>query len=164
MSISQTGCMATFVSTTSRTLQPQALGQVWCGGLLSKGVVKCKVPAGGPQMLQLSLDGKRLYVNSLFSTWDNQFYPELAKTGSYLLQIDCDTENGGLINENFYVDFGKEPAGPSALHEMRYPAGTAPLISGFRNASVAATIRHRGPGLLPHPPTTTDVPPKNACR
>jgi len=30
--------------------------------------------AGGPQMLQLSLDGKRLYVtNSLFSTWDNQF-------------------------------------------------------------------------------------------
>ena len=32
---------------------------------------------GGPQMLQLSLDGKRLYVtNSLFSTWDNQFYPQ----------------------------------------------------------------------------------------
>ena len=31
---------------------------------------------GGPQMLQLSLDGKRLYVtNSLYSTWDNQFYP-----------------------------------------------------------------------------------------
>ena len=28
---------------------------------------------GGPQMLQLSLDGQRLYVtNSLFSSWDNQ--------------------------------------------------------------------------------------------
>ena len=28
---------------------------------------------GGPQMLQLSLDGKRLYVtNSLFSPWDKQ--------------------------------------------------------------------------------------------
>ena len=38
---------------------------------------------GGPQMLQLSLDGKRLYVtNSLYSTWDNQFYPDLAKSGS----------------------------------------------------------------------------------
>lgn len=35
--------------------------------------------AGGPQMLQLSLDGKRLYVTtSLFSTWDVQFYPDLA--------------------------------------------------------------------------------------
>ena len=29
-------------------------------------------------MIQLSLDGKRLYVTtSLFSTWDNQFYPEI---------------------------------------------------------------------------------------
>ena len=34
---------------------------------------------GGPQMLQLSLDGRRLYVsNSLLSTWDNQFYPGTA--------------------------------------------------------------------------------------
>ena len=37
-------------------------------------------PRGGPQMLQLSLDGKRLYVtDSLFSSWDNQFYPDIAK-------------------------------------------------------------------------------------
>lgn len=35
---------------------------------------------GGPQMIQLSLDGTRLYVTtSLFSTWDKQFYPDLAK-------------------------------------------------------------------------------------
>ena len=35
---------------------------------------------GGPQMLQLSLDGKRLYVTtSLFSSWDQQFYPNLVK-------------------------------------------------------------------------------------
>jgi selenium-binding protein 1 len=76
-------------------------------------------------MLQLSLDGKRLYVtNSLFSTWDNQFYADLGKAGSYLMQVDCDTENGGLsVNENFYVDFGKEPAGPARAHEMRYPGG-----------------------------------------
>lgn len=105
---------------------PKLTGQVWCGGLLGKsGQVQGHKLAGGPQMLQLSLDGKRLYVtNSLFSTWDNQFYPDLSKSGSYLLQIDCDTENGGLkINENFYVDFGKEPAGPSRAHEMRYPGG-----------------------------------------
>lgn len=105
---------------------PQLTGQVWCGGLLGKGgEVQSHQLQGGPQMLQLSLDGKRLYVtNSLFSTWDNQFYPELAKNGSYLLQIDCDTEKGGLqISNNFYVDFGKEPAGPSRAHEMRYPGG-----------------------------------------
>ena len=35
---------------------------------------------GGPQMLQLSLDGKRLYVTtSLYSVWDKQFYPDLPK-------------------------------------------------------------------------------------
>lgn len=106
--------------------QPKLTGQVWCGGLLGKGgEVKGRKLQGGPQMLQLSLDGKRLYVtNSLFSTWDNQFYPDLAKHGSYMLQIDCDTENGGLkINENFYIDFGREPNGAARAHEMRYPGG-----------------------------------------
>ncbi|MCI00114.1 selenium-binding protein 1-like [Trifolium medium] len=80
---------------------------------------------GGPQMIQLSLDGKRLYVtNSLFSTWDKQFYPKLVEQGSHILQIDVDTENGGLkINPNFFVDFGAEPDGPSLAHEMRYPGG-----------------------------------------
>jgi len=35
---------------------------------------------GGPQMLQLSLDGKRLYVTtSLYSGWDKQFYPGMIK-------------------------------------------------------------------------------------
>lgn len=105
---------------------PKLTGQVWCGGVLGKAEpVQGHELIGGPQMLQLSLDGKRLYVtNSLFSTWDNQFYPELKDRGSYMLQIDCDTENGGMsINEDFYVDFGNEPAGPARAHEMRYPGG-----------------------------------------
>jgi selenium-binding protein 1 len=76
-------------------------------------------------MLQLSLDGRRLYVtNSLYSAWDNQFYPDMAKAGSHMLQIDCDTERGGLaLNEQFLVDFGREPDGPARAHEMRYPGG-----------------------------------------
>ena len=80
---------------------------------------------GGPNMLQLSLDGKRLYAtSSLLSSWDNQFYPEIARCGSYLLKIDCDTENGGLrIDPGFFVDFGREPAGPARAHEIRYPGG-----------------------------------------
>ena len=42
--------------------------------------VKGKRVHGGPQMIQLSLDGKRLYVTtSLFSTWDEQFYPDLVQ-------------------------------------------------------------------------------------
>jgi methanethiol oxidase len=108
---------------------PRLTGRVWCGGVLGQSenrvVVQGHALQGGPQMLQLSLDGKRLYVtNSLYSSWDNQFYPALARTGSYLLRIDCDIERGGMqINEGFYVDFGAEPAGPARAHEMRYPGG-----------------------------------------
>ena len=101
-------------------------GQVWMGGLLGKApeVNGVKV-TGGPQMIQLSLDGKRLYVTtSLFSTWDNQFYPEIRTNGGCMLMVNCDTENGGMeIDPNFVVDFGKEPNGPSRCHETRYPGG-----------------------------------------
>ena len=74
-----------------------------------------------PQMLQLSLDGKRLYVtSSLFSPWDKQFYPGMSEKGSYLLQIDVDTENGGMqLNNDFFVDYGDEPGGPVLAHEVR---------------------------------------------
>ena len=109
---------------------PILTGQLFLGGLegISEkfhGEINGKRVTGGPQMLQLSLDGKRLYVtNSLFSAWDNQFFPDFNKVGSYLLQVDCDVVNGGLsLNENFFVDFGKEPLGPSRAHEMRYPGG-----------------------------------------
>lgn len=110
----------------SNPARPQLKGQVWCGGVLGKGEKRDgRRLNGGPNMLQLSLDGKRLYVtSSLLSSWDNQFYPDIARQGSYLIKIDCDTENGGLsIDPGFFVDFGKEPAGPARAHEMRYPGG-----------------------------------------
>ncbi|HEX7082211.1 MAG TPA: selenium-binding family protein [Gammaproteobacteria bacterium] len=105
---------------------PRLTGQVWLGGMLGKAPeVNGRKIYGAPQMLQLSLDGKRLYcTTSLFSTWDNQFYPEMKSKGGCLVQIDCDTEKGGLsINPRFFVDFGQEPKGPSRCHEMRYPGG-----------------------------------------
>ncbi len=86
---------------------------------------KGKQLVGGPQMLQLSLDGKRLYAtNSLYSTWDNVFYPQIRREGSWLVAIDCDTQKGGMaLREDFLVDFGKEPHGPCRAHEIRYPGG-----------------------------------------
>ncbi len=105
---------------------PKLTGQLWLGGVIGKSTtVRGKPLAGGPQMLQLSLDGKRLYVtNSLYSPWDEQFYPELKHNGSYLLQIDCDTTGGGItLNEDFMVDFGAEPEGAVRAHEIRFPGG-----------------------------------------
>jgi selenium-binding protein 1 len=110
----------------SNPSKPRLAGQRWLGGVLGKPPdTHGRKLNGGPQMLQLSLDGKRLFVtNSLYSVWDNQFYPQMAKQGSYLLQVDCDTEKGGLkLNERFFVDFGAEPDGPARAHETRFPAG-----------------------------------------
>jgi len=126
------------------TSNPKLTGQIFLGGsiLNGEGVTvktdregmsvqpsvryhKGKRLWGSPQMLQLSLDGKRLYVtSSLFSPWDKQFYPGMTEKGSYLLQIDVDTENGGMqLNNDFLVDYGDEPDGPVLAHEVRYPEG-----------------------------------------
>ncbi len=105
---------------------PKLTGQVWIGGLLGKAPdVNGRSVDGAPQMIQLSLDGKRLYVTtSLFSTWDNQFYPSMKNAGGVMVRIDCDIENGGMsINPDFLVDFGAEPHGPARAHETRYPGG-----------------------------------------
>lgn len=104
---------------------PKLTGQLWLGGVIGHESDSDRNLNGGPQMLQLSLDGKRLYVtNSLYGPWDRQFYPDMEKKGSYLMQIDCDAEHGGMsINPKFFVDFGKEPGGPARAHEMRFPGG-----------------------------------------
>jgi len=122
-------------------LNPKLVGQVFIGGSLrSDGsvtiddasesrpvipTVKDHKLRGGPQMIQLSLDGTRLYVTtSLFSPWDKQFYPDMYEKGSQLLQINVDNKDGGLtINNNFLVDFSNEPNGPALAHEVRYPGG-----------------------------------------
>ena len=42
--------------------------------------------------------------------------------------IDIDTENGGMqMNNDFCVDFGDEPGGPSLAHEVRKTS----LSSGY---------------------------------
>ncbi|MAI84956.1 MAG: selenium-binding protein [Rickettsiales bacterium] len=110
----------------SDPFNPKLTGQVWIGGLLGKAnIVNGKEVNGAPQMIQLSLDGKRLFVTtSLFSSWDNQFYPKMNSTGGMMLIVDCDNEKGGMkIRDDFLIDFGNEPNGPSRAHETRYPGG-----------------------------------------
>lgn len=106
--------------------QPRLVGQVWLGGVIGHpSDFPGRQLVGGPQMLQLSRDGRRLYVSSsLYSVWDNQFYPQMAEQGSWMAQIDCEPLTGGMqVNADFFVDFGKEPWGPARAHEIRFPGG-----------------------------------------
>jgi selenium-binding protein 1 len=100
---------------------PKLTGQLWLGGLLGKPSDAGRELNGGPQMLQLSLDGRRLYVtNSLYSTWDNQFYPGLR---SWLLKVDCNPEGGMEVDTDFFVDLHDRPGGPARAHEVRLQGG-----------------------------------------
>jgi len=95
---------------------PKLTGQVWCGGVLGPVMHGDRKLDAGPQMLQISMDGRRLYVtNSLYSTWDNQFYPGMK---SWMLKLDCDPQGGMTLDPGFYVDFGDARG-----HEMRLPNG-----------------------------------------
>jgi selenium-binding protein 1 len=96
---------------------PKLTGQVWLGGLLGKGTdYRGQQLNGGPQMLQLSMDGRRLYTsNSLYSTWDNQFSPGLE---SWLVKIDVNPEGGMSVDQDFFVDFS-----PARAHEIHLPYG-----------------------------------------
>jgi methanethiol oxidase len=100
---------------------PRLTGQLWLGGLLGKPSDAGRELHGGPNMLQLSLDGKRLYVtNSLYSTWDNQFYPGFR---SWLLKIDIGEDGSMEVDRDFFVDFHDRPDGPARAHEVRLPGG-----------------------------------------
>jgi methanethiol oxidase len=58
---------------------------------------------GGPQMVEVSRDGKRVYfTNSLYAAWDEQFYP--AGVGSWMAKLDV-TEQGGIsFDKGFFVE------------------------------------------------------------
>ncbi len=100
---------------------PKLTGQLFLGGVIGTASDAGRELSGGPNMLQLSYDGRRLYVtNSLYSTWDNQFYPELQ---SWLLKIDCDPNGGMAIDPDFFVDFHDRPGGPARAHEVRLQNG-----------------------------------------
>ena len=100
---------------------PRLTGQLQLGGVLGKPGDGSRELSGGPQMIQLSMDGRRLYVtNSLYSTWDNQFYPGLR---SWLMRIDCAPDGGMEIDPDFFVDFHDRAGGPARAHEVRLNGG-----------------------------------------
>ena len=107
----------------SNPAEPRLTGQVWLGGVIGRPSDGPRNLDGGagPNMVQLSFDGRRLYVsNSLYSSWDNQFYPEMR---SWLLRVNCDPHGGMEIDPAFFVDFHDRPGGPARAHEMRLQGG-----------------------------------------
>ena len=60
-------------------------------------------------MTEISRDGKRVYfTNSLYSTWDKQFYPDGVPGAQVMCNVGAD---GGItLDQDFVVDFGPTTA------------------------------------------------------
>ncbi len=102
----------------SDPFDPKLTGSVRLGGIVSRAShPKNGEMNGGPQMVELSRDGRRLYVsNSLYASWDAQFYPEGIR--GWVAKIDVQPEGGISIDPDFLVQFGGERP-----HQIRLQGG-----------------------------------------
>jgi selenium-binding protein 1 len=102
-------------------LAPVLKSKVRLGGIVSRAPHPKTGPlGGGPQMVELSRDGKRVYVsNGLYTTWDTQFYP--GGFDGWIAKLDV-SEDGGLEldPELLVTNFeGRRP------HQIRLEGGDA---------------------------------------
>jgi len=100
-------------------MHPRLTGSVRAGGIARHAQRPSgRSAGGGPQITEISRDGKRVYpTNSLYSTWDTQFYPD----GVAGVQLMCKVgENGGTeLDPAFYVDFDPD----YAAHQISLQGG-----------------------------------------
>ena len=77
--------------------------------------------AGGPQMVEVSRDGQRVYVsNSLYGSWDDQFYPD--GVGAWVAKIDVGAD--GMTLDPRFFPHGDEFRG-RRVHQTRLQGGDA---------------------------------------
>ncbi|MGH9675414.1 MAG: selenium-binding protein SBP56-related protein, partial [Bryobacteraceae bacterium] len=59
---------------------------------------------GGPQMVELSRDGRRVYfTNSLYAAWDEQFYPGGIR--GWMVKADANPQGGLAFDTKFFCEF-----------------------------------------------------------
>jgi selenium-binding protein 1 len=97
---------------------PRKTGSVHLGGIVRKAAhPRNGVLNGGPQMVEVSRDGRRVYVtNSLYRSWDEQFYPE--GIHGWAAKLDVGHNGGMQLDPDFLVDFGTERP-----HQIRLQGG-----------------------------------------
>ncbi len=75
---------------------------------------------GGPQMVEISRDGKRVYLtNSLYSPWDAQFYPDGIE--GWIAKINIGPHGGMSFENRFLVEL----EGGMRSHQVRLQGGDA---------------------------------------
>ena len=101
---------------------PKLAGTVKLGGIVNRSAHPARAGEprnGGPQMVEISRDGRRVYVtNSLYSPWDAQFYPD--GIDGWIAKVDV-TAGGITLDPRFLtmIPDGLRP------HQVRLEGGDA---------------------------------------
>ena len=106
----------------SDPFNPVETGSVRLGGIVGRHEHPARPGQrlnGGPQMVEVSRDGRRVYLtNSLYRTWDDQFYPDGIK--GWLAKIDVREGGGMALDPAGFVPFdGMRP------HQVHLEGGDA---------------------------------------
>ena len=91
-------------------------------------------------MVEISRDGTRVYwTNSLYSTWDNQFYPD-GVPGAEVMAIA--NPGGGLeLAKDYWVELpGRVPRAPDPARRRRLLDGFVLLSIGLNGSGVDWTV------------------------
>jgi methanethiol oxidase len=104
----------------SDPFNPRHTGSVHLGGIV-RGAAHPKTGQslnGGPQMVELSRDGRRLYFsNSLYAAWDAEFYPEGVQ--GWIAKADVNPEGGITTDPDFFIEFSAD----ERPHQIRLEGG-----------------------------------------
>ena len=104
---------------------PQETGSVRLGGIVNRTphpAAPDTALGGGPQMVEISRDGKRVYItNSLYAAWDDVFYPD--GVGAWVAKLDASADGGISPDPRFFPN-GDQFRG-LRVHQTRLEAGDA---------------------------------------
>ena len=91
----------------SDPFNPVETGSVKIGGIVRRAAHPAhpgRPLNGAPQMVEISRDGRRVYVtNSLYRTWDEQFYPDGIR--GWLARLDASPTGGMSLDPNLFLEF-----------------------------------------------------------
>jgi selenium-binding protein 1 len=102
---------------------PRLTGSVRIGGIVRRSAHPSAPERplnGGPQMVEVSRDGRRVYLtNSLYTPWDAQFYPDGIR--GWMAKLDVAPGGGLAFDRRFLAEFedGLRP------HQVRLQGGDA---------------------------------------
>jgi selenium-binding protein 1 len=107
----------------SDPFKPKLVGSVHIGGIARRAAHPSNPSrplAGGPQMVEISRDGRRVYfTNSLYRAWDDQFYPD--GVGSWMVKLNVADDGAMAFDPKFFMEFD---SGHRA-HQIRLQGGDA---------------------------------------